>query len=88
MARYERIMAVKDVPFARIIMDYQDEFTGRDIYVSIKTYFNLLKFLNLKCCTPLDVINNRATGTRIIRSSRVPDYLAYAIERKGDIDVL
>lgn len=33
MARYERIMAMKDVPFARIIIDYQN-----DLLVEIYMY--------------------------------------------------
>lgn len=88
MARYERIMAVRDVPFSRIIIDYQGEFTGRDIYVSNKTYINLLKYLGFTNDWASDIIRNIDTGTIIRRSYRVPDYLAYAIKRKGDIDVL
>lgn len=88
MARYERIMAMKDVPFARIIIDYQNEFTGRDIYVSDKTYINLLKYLGFTHDYASDVIKNIDTETRIRRSYRVPDYLAYAIERKGVTNVL
>lgn len=88
MARYERIMAIKDVPFAGIIVDYQNEFTGRDIYVSDKTYINLLKYLGFTHDYASDVINNIDTETRIHRSYRAPDYLAYAIERKGVTNVL
>lgn len=88
MARYERIMAMKDVPFARIIIDYQNEFTGRDIYVSDKTYINLLKCLGFTHDLASDVIKNIDTETRIRRSYRVSDYLAYAIERKGVTNVL
>lgn len=88
MARYERIMAMKDVPFADIIIDYQNEFTSRDIYVSDKTYINLLSTLGFTHDRASDVIKNRDTETRIFRSRRVPDYLAYAIERKGVTDVL
>ena len=88
MARYERIMAVKDVPFARIIMDYQNEFTGRDIYVSNKTYINLLEYLGFAHDWASDILKNRDTETIIRRSYRVPGYLAYAIKRKGVTDVL
>lgn len=82
MARYERIMAMKDVPFARIIIDYQNIFTGRDIYVSDKTYINLLKYLGFTNSWASDIIENKETETIIRRSSRVPDYLAYATEQK------
>lgn len=88
MARYERIMAVKNVPFARIIWDYQNKFTGRDIYVSDITYIALLKLLGFTHDWASDEIKNIDTETRIRRSRRVPDYLAYAIERKGVTDVL
>lgn len=88
MARYERIMAMKDVPFARIIIDYQNQFTGRDIYVSDETYINLLRYLGFTHDWASDVIKNRDTETRIHRTRRVPDYLAYAIERKGVTNVL
>lgn len=88
MARYERIIAIKDVPFARIIWDYQNEFTGRDIYVSDRMYIALLKFLGFTHDWASDVIKNIDTETRIRRSYRVPDYLAYAIERKGVTNVL
>lgn len=48
MARYERIISLKGVPFAQIIMDYQERFTNRDIYVSDKTYLSLLELLGFK----------------------------------------
>lgn len=80
MAKYERIMPMKNVPFARIIMDYQKEFTGRDIYVSDKTYLSLLEFLGFNYDLASDTIKNRATETIIHRSYRVPDYVAYAIK--------
>lgn len=81
MARYERIMAKKNVPFARIIWDYQEQFSGRDIYVPVKTYIDLLKRLGFRYDLASDVLKNRATETRIFRSYRVPDYVAYAIKK-------
>lgn len=81
MDRYERIIPMKDVPFARIIMDYQEQFTGRDIYVSDKTYISLLKFLGFKYDLASDVLKNKDTETKIYRSYRVPDYVAYAIKK-------
>ena len=80
MGKYERIIAVKNVPFARIIWDYQNEFTGRDIYVSDITYIALLKFLGFTHDWASDEIKNMDTETRIRRSYRVPDHLAYAIK--------
>ncbi len=79
MARYERIIPLKGVPFCQIVLDYQTVFPGRDIYVSDKTYISLLKFLGFKYDLSSDVLKNRATETRIYRSYRVPDYVAYAI---------
>lgn len=81
MAKYERIIPLKGVPFSQIIMDYQKEFTGRDIYVSDKTYLSLLELLGFYYDLASDVIKNRATETRIYRSYRVPDYVAYAIKK-------
>lgn len=81
MARYERIMPLKSVPFCQVIFDYQTVFHGRDIYVSDKTYIRLLKLLGFKYDLASDVLKNRATETRIFRSYRVPDYTAYAIKK-------
>lgn len=81
MARYERIMPLKNVPFCQIIFDYQTVFPGRDIYVSDKTYIELLKFLEFKYDLASGALKNRATETRLYRSYRVPDYVAYAIRR-------
>lgn len=81
MARYERIIVMKDIPFEWIIMDYQKQFTGRDIYVSDKMYIRLLKFLGFKNDLASDILKNRDTETRIYRSYRVPDYVAYAIKK-------
>nr|DAP28668.1 MAG TPA: hypothetical protein [Caudoviricetes sp.] len=80
MAEYERIIPMRDVPFTRIIMDCQKIFTGRDIYVSDKTYLSLLKFLGFNYDLASDTIENRATETIIHRSYRVLDYVAYAIK--------
>ena len=80
MARYERIIPLKSVPFCRIVFDYQTVFHGRDIYVSDKTYISLMKFLGFKYDLASDVLTNRATETRVFRSYRVPDYVAYAIK--------
>lgn len=88
MARYERIIPLKGVPFAQIIMDYQEQFTGRDIYVSDKTYLSLLELLGFKYDLASDNITNTETKNKIHRSYRVPDYVAYAIERRGGFDVL
>ena len=81
MTRYDRIMAVKNVPFASIIWEYQEQFSGRDIYVSDITYFNLLKALGFTHDLESDLINNSDTEARIFRSHRVPNYVAYAIKR-------
>lgn len=81
MARYERIMAKKNVPFARIIWDYQEQFSGRDIYVPVKTYIDLLKLLGFRCGLIPDSITNKETATSIYISHRVPDYVAYAIKK-------
>lgn len=89
MARYERIIPLKNVPFAQIIIDYQEQFNGRDIYVSDKTYLSLLKLLGFKYDFLPDIIGNRATKTRIFRSYRVSDHVAYAIKKqKGVTSVL
>lgn len=82
MARYDRIMAVKNVPFASIIWEYQEQFSGRDIYVSDITYFNLLRALGFTHDLESDLITNSDTETRIFRSHRVPNYIAYAIKKK------
>lgn len=84
MARYERIIPLKSVPFCQTVFDYQTVFHGRDIYVSDKTYIKLLKFLGLKHDLASDVLENRATETRIFRSYRVPDYVAYAIKNSKE----
>ena len=81
MARYERIMAVKNVNFDSIIWEYQEQFSGRDIYVSDITYFNLLRALGFTHDLESDLIKNSDTETRIFRSNRVPDYIAYAIKK-------
>ena len=88
MAKYERVIPLKDVPFAQIIMDYQEQFTGRDIYVSDKTYLSLLELLGFKHDLASDNIKDTATKNKIHRCYRVPDYVAYAIKRKGVTDVL
>lgn len=62
MARYERIMPLKGVPFAQVIMDYQEQFNGRNIYVSDKTYLSLLELLGFKY--DLDSDNIRDTETK------------------------
>lgn len=81
MAKYERITKNSYEKFTNTIFNYQRLFTGRDIYVSDKTYLNLLKFFFLDCNLDGIVICNRATETRIIKSYRVPNYVAYAIKR-------
>lgn len=81
MARYDRIMAVKNVPFTSIIWEYQERFSGRDIYISDITYFNLLRALGFTHDLESDLINNSNTETRIFRSHRVPNYVAYAIKK-------
>ena len=81
MAKYERIMPMKNIPFVRIIIDYQKEFTGRDIYVSDKTYSSLLDFFGYTHEVGSKFIVNRKTETKIVKSYRVPDYVAYAIKR-------
>lgn len=88
MARYERIIPLKGVPFAQIVLDYQEQFTNRDIYVSDKTYLSLLELLGIKHDLASDNIRNTTTKNAIYRSYRVPDYVAYAINRKGVFDVL
>lgn len=84
MARYERIMAKKNVPFASIIWEYQEQFSGRDIYVSDATYFDLLRALGFTHDLESDLIENLDTETRIFRSHRVPDYVAYAIKKSKE----
>ncbi len=74
MARYDRIIAMKDVPFARIVWDYQEQFPGRDIYVPVKTYIDLLKRLELGYDLTYGRIVNRRTETRIYMSYRAPHY--------------
>ena len=81
MAKYERIMAAKNVPFTSIIWEYQEQFTGRDIYVSDITYFNLLRALGFTHDLESDLIKNSDTETRIFRSHKVPNYVAYAIKK-------
>lgn len=81
MTRYERIMAMKGVPFPVTIIDYQEQFPCRDIYVSDKIYIELLKYLGVQYHLASDVLKNGQTETRIYRSFRVPDYTAYAIRR-------
>lgn len=88
MAKYERIIPLKGVPFAQIVLDYQEQFTSRDIYVSDKTYLSLLELLGIKYDLASDNIRNADTKNAIYRSYRVPDYVAYAINRKGVFDVL
>lgn len=72
----------------QIIMDYQEQFPGRDIYVSGKTYIDLLNRLELGFDLTYDSIIIIRTMTRIYMSYRVPNYVAYAIEGKGVTDVL
>lgn len=81
MAKYERIIQNTYEKFPETIFNYQKLFTGREIYVSNKTYLDLLKFLGLDHDLVSITICNRATETRIIRSYRVPDYVAYAVKR-------
>ena len=81
MAKYERIMAMKNVPFARIIWDYQEQFSGRDIYIPVNAYIDLLKRLGFEYNPMPDSISNEKTGTNIYISHRVPDYVAYAIKK-------
>ena len=81
MAKYDRIMAVKNIPFASIIWEYQEQFSGRDIYVSDTTYFNLLRALGFTRDLESNLITNSNTETRIFRSHRVPNYVAYAIKK-------
>ena len=81
MARYERIMAIKNIPFASIIWDYQEQFSGRDIYVPVKTYIDLLKRLGFRYDLIPDSITNNETATNIYISHRVPDYVAYALTK-------
>ena len=88
MARYERIMAMKNFPFARTIWDYQERFSGRDIYVPVAAYIDLLKRLGFRYNLIPDSITNKETATNIYISHRAPDYVAYAIKRKGVTDVL
>ena len=88
MARYERIIPLEGASFAQTIMIYQDQFTGRDIYVSDKTYLSLLEFLGFKYNLASDNIRNTETKNTIYRSYRVPDHVAYAIDQRGVFDVL
>lgn len=81
MVKYERIIPLKGVPLCLIIWDYQTIFHGRDIYVSDVTYFNLLRALGFTHDLESDSIKNPDTETRIFRSHRVPDYVAYAIKK-------
>ena len=81
MTRYERIMSIKNVPFASIIWDYQEQFSGRDIYVPVATYIDLLKRLGFRYNLIPDSITNEETATNIYISHRVPDYVAYAIKK-------
>lgn len=81
MTKYERIIPLKGVPFAQTIMDYQDEFNGRDIYVSDKTYLSLLELLGFVHELASNVIKNTVTETRIYRSYRVPEGIAYTIRK-------
>lgn len=80
MAKYERIILMKNIPFAQVIIDYQNAFTGRKIYVSDKTYISLLDFFGYTHEVGSKVIVNRRTETRIYKCYRVPDYVAYAIK--------
>nr|DAL61062.1 MAG TPA_asm: hypothetical protein [Caudoviricetes sp.] len=81
MARYERIVALKGIPFCQTILDYTMAFNGRDIYVSDKTYLSLLELLGFKYDLVGDAVKDIVTETRIYRSRRVPEYVAYAIKR-------
>lgn len=81
MVKYERIVPVRNIPFTRTIINYQKEFTGRDIYVSDKVYISLLDFFGYTHEVGSRYIVNRRTETRMIKSYRVQDDVAYAIER-------
>ena len=81
MAKYERIIQNTYEKFPETIFNYQRLFTGREIYVSDKTYINLLEFLGVMYDLASDMLENRETETIIHRSYRVPDYIAYAIKR-------